>query len=122
MKGSVKGHYLAIKPDEVEEIIKEGALKGFVTEAGVDVNKKKRLEAAAETGVVIAVGPMCWKAYDYDKPGWEPWCEVGDRVWFVRHSAKLIDDKDDLDSSGNPKKIFVIPDENITWNEGKADE
>ena len=30
-------------------------------------------------------------------------------------------DKDDL-VDGKPRKIFVMADENITWNEGKADE
>lgn len=122
MRGNVTGHYLAVKVDEVEETIKDGALKGFVTEAGVDQNKKKRMEAASTTGIVISVGSMCWKAYDFDKPGWKPWCEVGHRIVFVRHSAKIIDDEDNLDANGNPEKIFVIADENVAWNMGKPEE
>ena len=72
MKGNVCGHYLAIKPDVVEtedKSIEGGVLDGFVIEqAPEDANHRARIDASATTGEVIAVGNMCWKAYDGNDP------------------------------------------------------
>lgn len=118
MIGNVTGHFVAVKPDDVEKVSKGG----IVLAEDFDSNKKARAEAAATTGTVISIGNTAWKAYDGDHPDWKPWATIGDKVWFQRHVAKVIEDKDDLDVNGNPKKIFVLCDENIIWNEGKADE
>ena len=118
MKGNVTGHYIAIKPDEVEKISSGGILLA----EEFDSNLRARVLAAETTGVVINVGKMAWRAYDGKEPDWEPWAEVGDRVVIKRHTAKFIDDKDNLDEDGNPRKIFIVPDEMIIWNYGKADE
>lgn len=119
MKGKVTGHYVAIRPDEIVDEIKEGALTGFQMAESFDSNKRARVEAASTTGVVVDIGPDAFKTND---PDWKPWCKVGDRVWFVRHTAKTVSDEDEKDSDGNPRKIFVIVDENVIWNEGSADE
>jgi len=116
MKGRVSDRYIAIIPDEVEETIKEGALKGFITDAGVDPNKKARMELASQIGTVYQVGSL---AYDYTDESIAPDCEVGDRVWFVRHVAKVVEDNDDLNEKGKPKKIFIMTPDNLVWNEGK---
>lgn len=118
MKGKVCGHYVAVVPDKIEKV----SSGGIVLDTDFDPNKRARTEAASTVGTVVSVGDMAWKAYDGNDPDWKPWAGVGDRVWFQRHVAKVIEDKSDLDEDGNPKKIFVMADENITWNEGKVDE
>lgn len=115
MKGNVTGTHVAIKPDEVEKV-SEG---GIVLAQEYDTNLKLRTEKAATTGVVVDVGPDAFKTTD---PDWKPWCVIGDRVHFVRHTSKFVEDKDDLDSDGKPRQIFITQDSNIVWNEGCADE
>ena len=120
MRGSVTGHYLAVLPDTVtneEKKIEEGALEGFVIESSPsDSNERARMDASATTGTVLSVGNMCWRAYDGNDPDWKPWAKVGDRIVFVRHSAKIIKDEEDTDELGKPKEIWIIADENCTWN------
>ena len=115
MIGEVTGHYVAIKPDDVEKV----SAGGIVLAEDFDTDKAARAAAATTSGTVVSIGNMAWKAYDGNDPDWKPWATIGDRVWFQRHVSKIIEDKDDLDANGNPKKIFVMADENIIWNEGK---
>ena len=120
MKGKVCGPYVAVVPDDVDTDLKinEGALAGF--EIAADSDKRKRMEIAAQTGIVYQVGPL---AYDYtdDEVREKAKCEVGDRVWFVRHVSKIVEDKDNKTKDGKPSKIFVMTEDNIIWNEGKAE-
>lgn len=117
MKGNVCGHYVAVYPDAIKK-----AKKGeIILPEEFNADKAARAQAGEVTGVVMDVGQTAWHAYDKKSDNWKPWAEVGDRVWFQRHVAKVIEDKDDL-VDGKPRKIFVMADENITWNEGKADE
>lgn len=116
MKGEVTGHYVAVVPDEVETVSKGG----IILDTEIDSDKRARVQAASTIGTVISVGNMAWRAYDGNQEDWKPWAEVGDRVWFQRHVAKIIEDETDTDDKGKPKKIFIMADENIIWNEGKA--
>ena len=43
-------------------------------------------ENASCIGIVLEIGPNCWK----DQPGGKPWCLVGDRVAFTRHAGTRI--------------------------------
>lgn len=101
-----KGHFILIKPDDVEE--KDEVLKG-AKEAGIYIpeNDMKRERAATQTGVIVAVGPMAWKAFDRDDPDWQPWAVVGERVFFQKYVQKEITDE----STG--EMYFVLADENI---------
>lgn len=108
MKGNVCGHYIAIRPDLPEEKTQGGII--LATE--YDDNQRDRALAASITGTIISIGPDAWKAFKSDKP----WAKVGDRVHYIRHVSKIIDDPDELDKYGKPTKIFVIVDENVTWN------
>jgi len=105
----VTGHYVAIDVDEVEKVSKGG----IVLSEDYDVNKAARVEAASTTGVVVGIGAMAWKAYDGGDPDWKPWCKLGQRVVFVKHVAKIFEDKDSVGKDGKPKNIFIIADENI---------
>lgn len=92
------GHYVLIKPDEVEEVSREGII--------LNVDAKREL-AAKTRGTVVKVGATAWYAYDYDKPTWKPWAQPGDYVQFVRHAATLVMDPD------TEEEYFIIADENI---------
>lgn len=118
MKGEVTGHYVAVIPDEIETISKGG----IILDTELDDNKRAREQAASTAGTIVSVGNTAWKAYDSHDPDWKPWANVGDRVWFQRHVAKIIEDPDELDNKGKPRKIFIMADENIIWNEGKPEE
>jgi len=98
-----KGHYILIKPDEVQE----------TSEGGIVLNVDAARELAATTsGEVVAIGPTAWMAYDYDKPNWKQWAVVGERVNFVRHASTLVKDPVTGD------KYFVIADENVLTSTG----
>jgi co-chaperonin GroES (HSP10) len=92
------GHYVAIKPDptELEKMTSE-ALAGFE----IVGSEGKREQSATTSGKVLAVGPEAWVAF----PGEKPWAEVGDDVYFVRHTQKEIVEDDET--------YFIIVDENI---------
>lgn len=114
MKGRVTGHYVAIRPDEVTASNK---LYSSAKQAGLYIpeNELKREQAATTTGTVISVGPQAFKAFGPNHDG-PRWADIGHRVVFVKHVSKVVDDEDNFDEEGNPKKVFVLTDENIIWN------
>ena len=78
-----KGHRILVLPKEVEE----------KTESGIIINvgtQKLREELAQVDGVVVAMGNTCYT----DQP--EPWCKVGDKVFFGKYSGIFRDGKDGL--------------------------
>lgn len=85
IKVKAVGHRVIVIPDPVEEVTKGGIV------LAVD---KKREEASAQKGTVHSVGPSAWKSelYGYGKPGWEPWCVSGDRIFFARYAGKIFRD------------------------------
>jgi co-chaperonin GroES (HSP10) len=88
IKVKAVGHRVIVKPDLVETKSKGGIL------LAVD---EKREQAAAQRGTVVGVGEMAWKntLYGYGLEGWEPWCKVGDRVFFARYAGKSFRDKEE---------------------------
>ena len=114
MKGSVTGHYVAVRPDDVAETdpaLSAAKRMGFI----IDDKETSRSQAATTTGIVLSVGQQAFKAFTPDHNG-PKWADVGDKVAFVRHASKIIDDTDEVDDQGKPKKVFVMTDENIIWN------
>lgn len=83
----VTGHRLLVKEDPVETKI-----------GSIYIVQDEKLErATAQHGVIVAVGPDCWKAYrKIDEDGIErngdPWAKVGDYVIFARHAGRFIVD------------------------------
>lgn len=73
------GHYLLIKPREVEE----------VTEGGIILTNEtvERDTAGAEYGKVLAIGEDAWA----DKT--TKWAEIGDTVYYTKYAGKVIFDK-----------------------------
>ena len=79
------GGHLLVLPDKVEE----------KTEGGIylpDTTKDKE-QAAATTGVIVAVGQSAWKDLD---DGY-PWAYEGDRVTYGRYAGVTLTGKDGID-------------------------
>lgn len=109
----VVGHRVLLKPYFDEEVIEEGALKGFKLDIG---DTFKREKAATVVGEVISIGSMAWKAFDGDNPDWKPWAKVGDIVYFAKYGGKFITiDEEDY---------IIVNDEDIQGviHRGKDDE
>lgn len=85
---TVTGHRVLIKEDPVEKR----------TKGGLYVAVDEKLErASCQRGIIIAVGPDCWKAFrkidgDGIERNGEPWAKVGDYVVFARHAGRFIED------------------------------
>lgn len=102
LKIKAVGHRVIVKADPIEVKTKTGLY--------VAVDEKREL-AGAQKGTVYDVGTMAWKntLYGFGLDGWEPWCKVGDRVYFARYSGKLIRDLVD----GVEETYFVLNDEDV---------
>jgi len=83
----VVGHRVLLKPHFDEDIIDEGALKGFKLDVGETFEREK---AGTVVGEVVGIGSMAWKAFDGDNPDWKPWAKVGDIVYFAKYGGKFI--------------------------------
>ena len=66
-------------------------------------NTERQESTIIESGFVEQIGPTAFKDF-----GGTPWCEVGDRVDYVRHGGKFVHDPDDKET-----KWLVINDEDI---------
>lgn len=59
------------------------------TQSGLVLVRDERFaKAAEEVGIIIAIGPNAWKAFD----GGEPWAKVGDKVVFSKYGGKIVED------------------------------
>jgi len=92
---TVKGHRVLVKPDPPKDqfnkfVSKELAATGF--EVVLPEDQERRELVGTSVGTVVAIGGTCWRSYDGDLNGWEPWCKVGDRITFSRYAGKLVED------------------------------
>lgn len=89
------GHRVLVKVDEYETVTKGGII--------IAETIRDKMTEANIYGVVIAVGPTAWLAFDNG----EPWAKVGDRVAFAKYAGFQIEDPD-------TKEIFrLLNDEDI---------
>ena len=107
------GHRVIVIPDEVEE----------TTESGIYIVSDLEAEQQAQCkGVVLAVGPTAFKDLGckviHSKYGdvtvvehaGDPWCKVGDKVYYQRHAGMRIPDE-----NGKLRKdILMLNDQDIT--------
>lgn len=80
-----KGYRILVLPEEVEK----KTASGIITVSGTT---EKMEEMAQTIGVVIEVGQSAYK--EYISAGFEPWCQVGDRVTFAKYGGLLNTGKD----------------------------
>lgn len=108
MSLEILGHRLLIKPDPLEAQVD---LPEALREANFEVHRpgqmQKLEEAGTQTGVVLQVGPMAWKAFDGSQPDWKPWVKAGDHIVFARYAGKFVDDPE------TKERFMVINDEDV---------
>lgn len=89
------GFRVLVYPDPLEETTKGGIILA---------RQDERLhKAAQQTGTLVAVGPIAWKAFD--KPGffgklfnrWFRWAKVGQRVFYVKYGGMFVEDPETKD-------------------------
>jgi len=74
------GHRVLLKADPIETVSKGGIIVVASTE-------EEKLERAAQTnGTLVQTGQAAWEDYN------APWASVGDRVSYIRHAGKWIND------------------------------
>ena len=85
------GHRLLVKPfkqEDVDDILKKAKESGFLKDFEIVNSNKKREDASVDRGTVLAVGPDCWPDSK------EPWCSVGDQIFFAKFAPKFVEDTD----------------------------
>lgn len=92
------GHRVIIDPHFESKEIEEGALKGFIVDIDEDTYERKK--AMTQIGQVVAIGPTAWKP---EGLGGQPWCKVGDVIYYAKHAHKIVNDGE--------KEYFIINDE-----------
>jgi hypothetical protein len=102
MKPQIVGHRLLIKTITLAE---HDPAFAAAKRMGLEIaTKTERLESTIiESGIVEQIGSTAFKDF-----GGTPWCEVGDRVDYVRHGGKFVHDPDDKEN-----KWLVINDEDV---------
>lgn len=98
----VCGHRVLLKAAFDSNEVQSGALKGFKLETD---ESHDRSRAATITGVVVGIGLMAWKAFDYDKAGWKQWVDIGQTVIFAKYAGKYI--------TVNEETYIIVNDEDI---------
>lgn len=112
-------------PDEDTEYY-QGTDKDFKFELPKFGTTKLQRQAANHKGVVLALGPTAFKAYDikwvrskddhgpYDKQvKGKPWVKVGDHVSFTKYGGKFIEHVAE-DENGKLREFILLNDEDIT--------
>lgn len=106
------GHNLVIEPIEMPRETTSGII------LNLEGTEWERMERAGRTlGVIIAVGPQCWKAHaallnpilGASDPARKPWAEVGDTVMYVRHAGKFVFDPMEEEK----RQLYLIHDEDV---------
>ena len=86
------GHRLSVKPFTLEQV--DDAYSS-ARKMGIEIIRpnEKREDASIDKGVVLAIGAECW-------PDQEPWCKVGDVIYYAKFSPKFIEDPVTKESIG----------------------
>lgn len=87
------GHRVIVKPDPLNEV-QEKEMQRFesLKASGFEVAEtgdKKRMQGAVHTGVLMAIGPNAWKAFDDGIP----WAKIGDRVHFAKYGGYVFEEE-----------------------------
>jgi co-chaperonin GroES (HSP10) len=93
---SPAGHRVIVKTDKVEEKSAGGVI--------LSVGNTDRKQDAQVAGVLVAIGPNAWKAFD----GGEPWASVGDRVMHACYAGYSIKINGDMYRIMNDEDITAV--------------
>ena len=74
------GHRVLVKVQEAEEVTQSGII--------IPKNIADKHTEAGILGVIVAVGPTAWKAFDDG----EAWAQVGDKVAFAKYGGFVLED------------------------------
>ena len=85
------GGHILVLPDNIEEADKTYRTAKAAGLVLPDTVRDKE-QAAATSGVIIAIGDTAWA--DIDKG--QPWAFVGERVSYGRYAGKVIQGKDNV--------------------------
>ena len=96
------GHKLVVKPEEVEEMTKGGII--------IPGSVKDTEQRSVTKGVVVSVGPQCWKEFSDGKP----WAAVGDKIVFAKYGGLLVVDDED------EQEYRILNDEDVVAVFGKG--
>ena len=96
------GHRVLVKPDDPPEKIGSLYVPAYV---------KDNRAVENVFGVIVAIGPTAWKAFDEGLP----WAKVGDRVAFAKYGGFILEDPD------SKEKLRLLNDEDIIsiWKDGE---
>ena len=89
------GHHLVVILDFVE--------KEKVSSGGIILHSDKAEQRAQANATVLAIGPSAWAGFEDQEGGWQPWCEVGDKVMIAQHAGQAFHIDEDL--TQNEQKI-----------------
>lgn len=97
------GHRVLVKQenyDEHDEVFKSARSVGLE----IIKDREVRYQAGVDKGIILAIGPNAWAAFDNGLK----WAEVGDNVVFAKNAGKTIEDPEDKTSH-----YVVLNDEDI---------
>lgn len=92
------GYRLVVKQDVIDEVDPAFA-RAKAAGLAILEQEKSREQGAIDTGVIVELGPDCWKEFS------APWAKTGDRVAFAKYAGKGIKDGD--------TQYLVLNDEDI---------
>lgn len=90
------GYRLLVKPREIQTKTESGVI--------ISYGENEKLEKGArDTGTVVKIGPLCWG----QDQGKEPWCQVGDQIFWAKYAGKQVVDPIDQ------KEYIILNDEDV---------
>lgn len=103
---TIPGFRVLVRPDKVvekDEVYK--AAKAFGFDLLEENQRGMKLEQnAISRGIVVSIGPGCWKEYGDGSP----WCAVGDYIGYSQHAGKFETDP------FTDEKFILLNDEDVT--------
>ncbi len=131
---SVTGHRILIKvdedtieksiQDEIQDAIKKVGgdhikgkeiFRGNICLGAISFDPEERKKAAqrgAESGIVVQIGPTAYLEFAGD-----PWCKVGDKIFFQRYQGQQIPDGVFKDQS----RYIVLNDDDVLFVEHREE-
>jgi len=95
------GHRLLVEIIKMEKTTKGGII--------IADSIAERRDQAADKGVIRAIGPNCWLAFDEGKA----WASVGDTVMLKRYVGTVFDHNDRKYTLINDEEVLAIVNKDI---------